>query len=287
MDCIHYKVREEGRILSRAAYVVLGVTTEGYKEILSITVGANETSKFWLGMLNDLKNRGVQDVLFFCVDGLPGFKDAIQAVYPQAQIQRCVIHMLRNSFKYVITMTLRNFPLISKRSIMPRQRQRPGRAGAVKEKWGKKYPYAVSNWENNWEDVSSFFQFSGDILPDHVYHKHHRRAEPPVPEGNKNKECIPERQRAGENAVSGERKCDKEMDAEIPELGPGAQPADSSVSGTSYTVSVKEEKAIKAGTAFYRHKQLFRLCYTDIYSIAGKARFKPEVREMALASVNV
>ena len=123
--------------------------------------------------------------------------------------------------------------------------------------------------------------------PDHVYHKHHRRAEPPVPEGNKNKECIPERQRAGENAVSGERKCDKEMDAEIPELGPGAQPADSSVSGTSDTVSVKEEKAIKAGTAFYRHKQLFRLCYTDIYSIAGKARFKPEVREMALASVNV
>ena len=101
MDCIHYKVREEGRILSRAAYVVLGVTTEGYKEILSITVGANETSKFWLGMLNDLKNRCVQDVLFFCVDGLPGFKDAIQAVYPQAQIQRCVIHMLRNAFNHV------------------------------------------------------------------------------------------------------------------------------------------------------------------------------------------
>ena len=71
MDCIHYKVREDGRILSRAAYIVLGVTVEGYKEILSITVGANETSKFWLGMLNDLKNRGVQDVLFFCVDGLP------------------------------------------------------------------------------------------------------------------------------------------------------------------------------------------------------------------------
>ena len=101
MDCIHYKVREEGRILSRAAYVVLGVTTEGYKEILSITVGANETSKFWLGMLNDLKNRGVKDGLFFCVAGLPGFKDAIQAVYPPAQIQRCVIHMLRNSLKCV------------------------------------------------------------------------------------------------------------------------------------------------------------------------------------------
>ena len=101
MDCIHYKVREEGRILSRAAYVVMGVTVDGYKDILSITVGANETSKFWLGMLNDLKNRGLKDVLFFCVDGLPGFKEAIHAVFPQAQIQRCVIHMLRNSFKYV------------------------------------------------------------------------------------------------------------------------------------------------------------------------------------------
>ena len=91
---------------------------EGYKEILSITVGANETSKFWLGMLNDLKNRGVQDVLFFCVDGLPGFKDAIQAFSPQAQIQRCVIHMLRNSFKYVNYSDLKKFQQTSRQSIM-------------------------------------------------------------------------------------------------------------------------------------------------------------------------
>ena len=82
MDCLHYKVREDGRILSRAAYVVLGVTMEGYKEILSITVGANETSKFWLVMLNDLKNRGVKDVLLFCVDGLPGFKEVIGVLSP-------------------------------------------------------------------------------------------------------------------------------------------------------------------------------------------------------------
>ena len=164
MDCIHYNVREEGRILSRAAYVVLGVTTEGYKEILSITVGANETSKFWLGMLNDLKNRGVQDVLFFCVDGLPGFKDAIQAVYPQAQIQRCVIHMLRNSFKYVNYNDLKKFSADFKAVYnAPTEAAALAELEAVKEKWGKKYPYAVSNWENNWEDVSSFFQFSGDI----------------------------------------------------------------------------------------------------------------------------
>ena len=164
MDCIHYKVREEGRILSRAAYVVLGVTTEGYKEILSITVGANETSKFWLGMLNDLKNRGVQDVLFFCVDGLPGFKDAIQAVYPQAQIQRCVIHMLRNSFKYVNYNDLKKFSADFKAVYnAPTEAAALAELEAVKENWGKKHPYAVRNWENNWEDVSSFFLFPGDI----------------------------------------------------------------------------------------------------------------------------
>ena len=149
MDCIHYKVREDGRILSRAAYIVLGITAEGYKDILSITVGANETSKFWLGMLNDLKNRGVQDVLFFCVDGLAGFKEAIGAVYPDAQIQRCVVHMPRNDFKAVYN--------------APNETAALSELEKIKEKWGRKYPYAISNWENNWEDVSSFFQFSDDI----------------------------------------------------------------------------------------------------------------------------
>ena len=164
MDCIHYKVREDGRILSRAAYIVLGVTLDGYKDILSITVGANETSKFWLGMLNDLKNRGVQDVLFFCVDGLPGFKEAIGAVYPQAQIQRCVIHMLRNSFKYINYNDLKKFSMDFKAVYnAPNESAALAELDGIKEKWGRKYPYAISNWENNWEDVSSFFQFSDDI----------------------------------------------------------------------------------------------------------------------------
>lgn len=164
MDCIHYKVREDGRILSRAAYIVLGITAEGYKDILSITVGANESGKFWMGMLNDMKNRGVQEVLFFCVDGLAGFKEAISAVYPDAQIQRCVIHMMRNSFKYVNYSDLKQFS-----SDFKSVYNAPGETAAlselekVREKWGKKYPYAVSNWENNREDVSSFFQFSDDI----------------------------------------------------------------------------------------------------------------------------
>ena len=164
MDCIHYKVREDGRILSRAAYVIMGVTVDGYKDILSITVGANETSKFWLGMLNDLKNRGIKDVLFFCVDGLPGFKEAIQAVFPNAQIQRCVIHMLRNSFKYINYNDLKKFSADFKNVYnAPNETAALSELDTIKEKWGKKYPYAISNWENNWEDVNSFFQFSNEI----------------------------------------------------------------------------------------------------------------------------
>ncbi len=160
MDCIHYKVREDGRILSRTAYIVLGVTAEGYKDILSITVGANGTSKFWLGMPNGLKNRGVQDVLFFCVDGLNGFKEAIGAAYPNAQIQRCVIHMLRNSFKYVNYNGLKKFSSDFKAVYnAPSETAALAELETVREKWGKKYPYALSSWDNNWEDVSSFFQF--------------------------------------------------------------------------------------------------------------------------------
>lgn len=142
----------------------MGVTVDGHKEILSITVGANESSKFWLGMLNDLKNRGVKDVLFFCVDGLAGFKEAIGAVYPQAQIRRCVIHMLRNSFKYVNYNDLKKFSSDFKAVYnAPNEEAALSELGAVREKWGRKYPYAIRNRENNWEDVSSFFQFSDDI----------------------------------------------------------------------------------------------------------------------------
>ena len=101
MDAIHYKVREDKQIIVKAAYVVLGVNMDGQKEVLGIWIGANESSKFWLSVLNDLKNRGVCNVLVFCVDGLNGFKEAIGAVYPFAKIQRCIIHQLRSNMKYI------------------------------------------------------------------------------------------------------------------------------------------------------------------------------------------
>ena len=164
MDAIHYKMREDGRILNRDAYVILGVDLEGNKDILSITIGANESSKFWLGMLNDLKNRGVRDVLFFCVDGLSGFREAIEAVYPNAQVQRCIIHMLRNSFKYVSYKDLKSFASDFKAIYKaPSEDAALKELEDVKEKWGRKYPFAINNWESNWDVIRPFFEFSDDI----------------------------------------------------------------------------------------------------------------------------
>lgn len=118
MDGIYHKVREDGRILSRAAYVVLGVTADGYKEILSITVGANESSKFWLGMLNDLKNRGVKEVLFFCVDGLPGFKEAIQAVFPSDTSLEKMLYLASQNITKKWTQRYRNWDQVLNQLIL-------------------------------------------------------------------------------------------------------------------------------------------------------------------------
>jgi transposase-like protein len=164
MDAIHYKIKEDGRIINRAAYIVLGVTLDGTKDILSITIGANEFSKFWLGMLNDLKNRGLTDVLFFCVDGLSGFKEAINSAYPKAQVQRCIIHMLRNSFKYVSYKDIKRFASDFKAVYKaPNEDLAISELESLKDKWGKKYPYAISNWEANWDVISPYFHFSEDI----------------------------------------------------------------------------------------------------------------------------
>lgn len=139
------------------------MTLDGTKDILSITIGANESSKFWLGMLNDLKNRGVKEVLFFCADGLTGFKEAINAVYPDAEVQRC-IHMLRNSFKYVSYKDIKKFASDFKAVYKALTEESAlSELERVKEVWCKKYPYAISSWEQNWDVVRPFFQFSDDI----------------------------------------------------------------------------------------------------------------------------
>lgn len=160
MDAIHYKVREDKQIVIKAAYVVLGVNMDGEKEVLGIWIGANESSKFWLSVLNDLKNRGMEKALIFCVDGLKGFKEAINAVYPFAKIQKCIVHQIRASIKYI--------PHKDKKAFVADLKKIYGAINedvatneliSLKEKWGSKYPNAVSSWEDNWEDLITFFAF--------------------------------------------------------------------------------------------------------------------------------
>lgn len=164
MDAMHYKVRDNGQVINKAVYVVMGINLEGYKDILGIWIGENESSKFWLGVLNELKNRGIEDILLFCVDGLTGMKEAINATFPNAEIQRCIIHQLRNSFKNVSYKDLKAFSKDFKTVYTA-----PGEEAAldnfveVKNKWGKHYPFAFKNWENNWDVLSPFYKYPNEI----------------------------------------------------------------------------------------------------------------------------
>jgi len=164
MDAIHYKVREDKQIIVKAAYVVIGVNLDGEKEVLGIWIGANESSKFWLSVLNDLKNRGVQNVLIFCVDGLNGFKEAIGATFPFAKIQRCIIHQIRSSMKY-IPYKDRNVFVSDLKGIYKAVNEEVAMENllSLKDKWSNKYPNAVKSWEDNWDNLSTFFAFPDNI----------------------------------------------------------------------------------------------------------------------------
>ena len=164
MDAIHYKVKEDKHIVLKAAYVVIGVNLDGEKEVLGLWVGANESSKFWLSVLNDLKNRGVQNVLIFCVDGLKGFKEAIGAAFPFSKIQRCIIHQLRYSMQYIPFKDRKAFAKDLKEIYTAiNEEQALENLVSLKETWDSKYPNAVKSWEDNWDNISTFFEFSQNI----------------------------------------------------------------------------------------------------------------------------
>ena len=164
MDAIHYKVREDKQVVIKAAYVVIGVNLDGEKEVLGIWIGANESSKFWLSVLNDLKNRGVQNVLIFCVDGLNGFKEAIGATFPFAKIQRCIIHQIRSSMKYIPYKDRKAF-IADLKGVYTSVNEEIAMDNllAMKDRWGNKYPNAIKSWEDNWDNLSTFFAFPGNI----------------------------------------------------------------------------------------------------------------------------
>lgn len=160
MDAIHYKIRENHQIVTKAAYVVLGINLDGYKEILGIWIGESESSKFWLSVLNELKSRGIQDVYLFCVDGLNGFREAIGAVYPKAGIQRCIIHQIRASMRYVNYKHIKVFAADLKEIYTSVTEEAAlEKLMVFKEKWGKKYPAAIKSWEDNWDILSTFFAY--------------------------------------------------------------------------------------------------------------------------------
>jgi len=164
LDAIHYKIRENHQIVTKAAYVVLGVNLDGYKEILGIWIGENESSKFWLSVLNELKSRGIQDVYLFCVDGLNGFREAIGAAYPKAGIQRCIIHQIRASMRYVNYKHAKAFTADLKEVYTAVTEEAAlEKLMSFKEKWGKKYPAAIKSWEDNWDILSTFYAYPPGI----------------------------------------------------------------------------------------------------------------------------
>lgn len=164
IDAIVFNLRENNVIRKAAAYVILGINEEGHKEVLSITIGENENAKFWLSVLNELKNRGVQDIFVICADGLSGIKEAIAAAYPLAEYQRCIVHMVRNTLKYVADKDRKAFANDLK-TIYNAPSEQAGREALdeVTEKWEEKYPRAMKRWYDNWDAVSPIFKFSKDV----------------------------------------------------------------------------------------------------------------------------
>lgn len=164
MDAIHYKIRENHQVVTKAAYVVLGINNEGMKEVLGLWVGASESAKYWMGVLNELKSRGLKEVSLFCVDGLTGFREAIGAVYPKARIQRCIIHQIRNSIRFVSYKHIKEFMKDLKSVYQANtEEQALNQLMIFKDKWEKQYPTAIRSWEDNWDILSTYFDYPVEI----------------------------------------------------------------------------------------------------------------------------
>jgi len=164
LDAMFYKVKEEGRTVTRCVYNVLGINKDGKKEVLGMYTSQSEGANFWLGVINDLKQRGVQDILIACIDNLKGFDEAIRTIFPNTEVQTCVIHQIRNSLKYVASKDQRVF--ISELKPVYRADNEPAaldELAKLKEKWNKKYPMVISSWEKNWPKLSTYFKYPAGI----------------------------------------------------------------------------------------------------------------------------
>ena len=164
IDAVHFSVRDNGQIKKLAAYVIPAVSLTGHKEVLSIHIGENESAKYWLGVLNELKNRGVKDILVICADGLSGMKEAVAAAYPQTELQRCIVHQVRNTLKYVGEKNKKEFANDLKAIYQaPSEKAALEQLERVTEKWEKDYPNAMKSRHTNWDVISPIFKFSAQV----------------------------------------------------------------------------------------------------------------------------
>jgi transposase-like protein len=164
MDAIHYKVRDNGRYMSRAIYTILALNMEGKKDVLGLYLSENEGANFWLSVLTDLKNRGVKDILIASVDGLTGFPDAINAIYPETEVQLCIVHQIRNSIRYVASKHQKAFMADLKRVYRAVSKQAAETAlDDLDERWGQKYPIVIKSWRSKWDNLSVYFKYPEEI----------------------------------------------------------------------------------------------------------------------------
>lgn len=164
MDAIHYSVRQDGIVIKKAVYILIGINTRGEKEVLGFWIGENESSKFWLNILNEIGNRGVQDILIISVDNLKGFSEAIKGKYPNSEIQKCIVHQIRNSIKYVASKDMKEFTKDLKTVYKAiTLEQASNNLLHLEEKWGKKYKAAIKSWHDNWEELTTYFKYPEEI----------------------------------------------------------------------------------------------------------------------------
>lgn len=164
LDAIHYKVKQEGHIVNKAVYMVIGIDLDGNKDVLGMYIGEHETAKFWLTVLNELKNRGIEDILICCVDNLTGFTEAISACFPKTEIQKCVVHQIRNSIRYVSYKDTKK--LLSQLKPVYTAVSEEAALLSLDEfeaAWGGKYPLVIQTWRRNWGEIATFFKYPPEI----------------------------------------------------------------------------------------------------------------------------
>ena len=164
LDAMHYKVRDGGKVVSRAVYNILAINKLGKKELIGMYISESEGANFWLSVLTDLKSRGVKDILIACTDNLNGFSQAILSIFPETEIQKCIVHQIRNSLKYVASKDQKTFMKELKKVYQaPTKSQAETELLNLEETWGKKYPVVIKSWNENWEELSAYFQYDEPI----------------------------------------------------------------------------------------------------------------------------